>query len=79
MQARVGALLREVARVRGVADVVSPYSAAGARQIARDGTVAYATVDFALGTGDIPQATTDRIIALAEHAHVVPAIHVGVE
>ena len=68
VKARVGALLAEVAHVRGVADVVSPYSAAGGRQIAQDGTVAYATVDFALGSGDIPQATTDRIIALATHA-----------
>jgi putative drug exporter of the RND superfamily len=68
VEARVAALLRQVAQVPGVADVASPYSPAGTRQIARDGTVAYATVDFVLSTGDIRQATTDRIIALAGHA-----------
>jgi RND superfamily putative drug exporter len=62
---RVTALLDQVAHVTGVADVVSPYTPAGARQIARDGSVAYATVDFTHGINDIRQATTDRIVALA--------------
>ena len=61
-------LLDQVARVPGVTDVVSPYSSAGARQIAEGGSVAYATVDFTDGIEDIPSATTDRVLALAEHA-----------
>ncbi|MDQ1467780.1 MAG: putative drug exporter of the superfamily, partial [Actinomycetota bacterium] len=65
---RAAALLGEIARVPGVADVVSPYSAAGARQIAGDGKVAYATVDFTLSIENIRAATTDRIAALAERA-----------
>jgi RND superfamily putative drug exporter len=66
--ARVVALLGAIAKVPGVADVVSPYSAAGARQIAARGNVEYATVDFTLDTEHIHQATTDRIISLAVHA-----------
>jgi RND superfamily putative drug exporter len=70
VKARVTALLGDIARVSGVADVVSPYadSPAAARQISRDGTVAYATIDFTLSTEQIHQATTDRIISLADHA-----------
>ncbi|MDQ1532730.1 MAG: putative drug exporter of the superfamily, partial [Actinomycetota bacterium] len=68
VKAKVSALLTAIGKVSGVADVVSPYSAGGARQIAADGKVAYATIDFTLGTGDIRQATTDRIVALAERA-----------
>ena len=68
VRAQVGELLREIAGVPGVADVVSPFSPAGARQIASDGTVAYATVDFTLGIEDIHHATTQRVIALADHA-----------
>ncbi len=68
VQTRVTTLLGQIADVSGVADVVSPYSDSGARQIASGGTVAYATIDFTLSTEDIHQATTDRIVSLAEHA-----------
>jgi putative drug exporter of the RND superfamily len=68
VRSRAVALFDQVAHVSGVADVVSPYDAAGARQIARDGRVAYATIDFTLGIEDIRQATTDRIVALADAA-----------
>jgi RND superfamily putative drug exporter len=68
VKAPVAALLELITHVPGVADVVSPYSSAGTRQISIDGTVAYATIDFTLSTEDIRQATTDRIIALAEQA-----------
>jgi RND superfamily putative drug exporter len=75
LQKRVTALIRQVATVPGVADVVSPYSQSGARQIGSGGTVAYATIDFTLSTEHIHQATTDRIISLANHARA-PGIRV---
>ena len=68
VKARVTALIDAVALVPGVVDVVSPYAPAGARQIAADGTVAYATVDFVHDNANISGATTDRITALAANA-----------
>jgi putative drug exporter of the RND superfamily len=67
-KARVTELLDEIAQVPGVAEVVSPYTPAGARQIAKDGSVAYASLDFSTGIEDIRGSTTDRVIALADHA-----------
>src|SRR4030088_3467212 len=45
-RAQVQPMLTKVARLPDVASVTSPYSAAGAKQISRDGTVAFATVQF---------------------------------
>ena len=50
-------LFAEVAKVPGVTAVVSPYSTDGARQVARTGDIAYATVQFAKQASKIPAAT----------------------
>ena len=46
VRARITAMLDKVAHAPSVAAVISPYSARGATQISRDGTIAYATVVF---------------------------------
>ncbi|HEX5586427.1 MAG TPA: MMPL family transporter [Acidimicrobiia bacterium] len=66
VQARVEALFREVAAVRGVTSVVSPYDIDGARQISGDGDVAYATVQFDRVASKIPDSTIERIRSLAD-------------
>ncbi|MDQ1430541.1 MAG: putative drug exporter of the superfamily, partial [Actinomycetota bacterium] len=68
VQARMEALFAEVAKVPGVTAVVSPYSPEGARQVSRDGTVAYATVQFAKPAAKIPDTTINQIRGLADHA-----------
>jgi putative drug exporter of the RND superfamily len=68
VQARMTALFADVASVPGVTGVVSPYTADGARQIARGGDVAYATVQFDRVASDIPDSTITRIRALADAA-----------
>ena len=45
-RATVQPMLARVARLPNVANVISPYSHAGSQQISRDGTVAFATVQF---------------------------------
>jgi RND superfamily putative drug exporter len=45
-RAQVQPMLVKVAQLPNVASVASPYNAAGSRQISRDGTVAFATVNF---------------------------------
>jgi RND superfamily putative drug exporter len=68
VQARMEALFAEVAKVGGVTAVVSPYSPDGARQVSRDGTVAYATVQFDKPAAKITDATISQIRRLADHA-----------
>ncbi len=64
-RARIAPALAAIARLPHVAAVASPYAIAGARQISRDGAVAFATVTFAEGA---PSATVKRVVSLAEHA-----------
>src|SRR5438552_11516008 len=44
---RMAAVFGAVAKVHGVTVVDSPYAPAGSQQVSRDGTVAFATVEFA--------------------------------
>jgi RND superfamily putative drug exporter len=66
LKAHMEALFAGVAGAPGVSAVVSPYSAAGAPQLSRDGTVAYATVQFEQRVSDIPKHTLDTIRALTD-------------
>jgi RND superfamily putative drug exporter len=68
VEARMQALFAEVAKVAHVTEVVSPYAPAGARQVARGGDVAYATVQFDRTAEKIPDATIADIRRLADHA-----------
>jgi putative drug exporter of the RND superfamily len=45
-RAQIQPMLAKVAQLPNVAGVTSPYSPAGSKQISRDGTVAFATVQF---------------------------------
>jgi RND superfamily putative drug exporter len=59
-RAQVQPMLARVAQLPNVASVTSPYTSAGSKQISRDGTVAFATVNFAKDANAISasQATT---------------------
>ncbi|HEV2311325.1 MAG TPA: MMPL family transporter, partial [Acidimicrobiia bacterium] len=64
-EARMNDVFARVAQVPGVTGVESPYSPFGARQVSKDGTVAYATVDFAKRDNQITTKTTDAIERVA--------------
>ena len=61
-------LFSDVAAVKGVTSVVGPYTDDGARQVARDGDIAYATVQFDRAASKIPEATIEQIRHLADDA-----------
>jgi RND superfamily putative drug exporter len=67
VQQRMEQLFAEVAKVPGVTSVISPYSPDGARQIAKGGDIAYATVQFDRAAAKIKDATIDDIRDLADH------------
>ncbi|MDI3408469.1 MMPL family transporter [Streptomyces cavernicola] len=60
--------LDEIARLPGVASVVSPYHADGAGQISRDGHTAYATVTFDGPVHDIEPAQAEAVVDTARAA-----------
>ena len=65
VEGRLSGVFTAVAHVPGVTGVESPYSPAGARQNSKDGTVAYATVDFAKSGNQITSRTTNAVEHLA--------------
>jgi RND superfamily putative drug exporter len=68
VQARATTALTKIAALPSVRSVVSPYSAAGAKQISSDGTVAYATVTFAAQIGQNPVAAIKAVVSTAQAA-----------
>jgi putative drug exporter of the RND superfamily len=66
VESKVAAMLGRVAKSPSVSAVTSPYSAAGAAQISRDGRTAYANVNFAKQAQELPPADVERVINLAE-------------
>jgi RND superfamily putative drug exporter len=68
VQARVAPVLAQIARLPHVSGVVSPYSAAGAREVSRDGTIAFATVSFDQRANILPKSATERVISVAHTA-----------
>jgi RND superfamily putative drug exporter len=64
----VEATLAEVARLPGVIGVASPYSRAGAKQLSRDGHVAFATVNFSQDANDISAAAASTFVTTARAA-----------
>ena len=75
VRARITAMLGRVAAVPTVGSVISPYSAAGAAQVSRNGQIAYATVVFNAQAASLPVADINRVISLAEAARV-PGVQV---
>jgi RND superfamily putative drug exporter len=65
VRARVAPVLAQIAHLAHVSAVVSPYSAAGAHAVSRDGTIAFATVDFDQRANVLPKAAVQRVIAAA--------------
>jgi RND superfamily putative drug exporter len=68
VRARMEHLFGEVAHVAGVTAVVSPYTDDGARQVARGGDIAYATVQFDRAASKIPDSTIEHIRELKDDA-----------
>src|SRR4051794_1715083 len=66
-RAAVAQVLSRVSRLPHVSAVVSPY-ATGADAIARDGTIAFATVNFDQRANALPKAAVDRVISTARSA-----------
>ncbi|QMU76665.1 MMPL family transporter [Streptacidiphilus sp. PB12-B1b] len=72
----VTAALAKAAAVPGVESVVSPYSAAGAGQISRDGTIAFARVTWAKKAAEVTKSDARNLIDAAESADG-PHVHVS--
>lgn len=68
LEARAEHMLAEVAALRHVTSVASPFTAAGSHQISKDATVAFATVTFSEQAGNVPKATVERVIKTAQAA-----------
>ncbi|WP_194910395.1 MMPL family transporter [Catenulispora rubra] len=69
VQQRMTDTLNQIAASPGVAAVTSPYSGPrGATQISKDGTTAYATINFTQQAHDIPKAQTQHVIDVAQRA-----------
>jgi len=61
-------LFAQIGELPHVVAVVSPYSEEGARQVSPEGAIAFADVQFDLGTGEIPLEVIQRLIELGEEA-----------
>jgi RND superfamily putative drug exporter len=68
MRARIEPMLRQVARASQVSGVVSPFTPAGSDAVSSDGRIAFATVDFDKRANQLPKASIERVISLAEGA-----------
>jgi RND superfamily putative drug exporter len=68
VQQPITEMLDKVAHANQVAGVTSPYTPAGAAQISKDGTIAYATVHLAGFGNRLPPADIKNIITIAEAA-----------
>ena len=68
VKARAQRMLQQVAALPHVRAVASPFSAAGAGQISRNSTVAFATVSFDQQSQTLPKAAAQHVITTAEAA-----------
>jgi RND superfamily putative drug exporter len=76
VRSRVEPMLAAVARVPHVSGVVSPYTAAGAGAISRDGRTAFATVNFDKSADAVPVSAINRVIHTARSIRS-PGLEVG--
>ncbi|HWM97591.1 MAG TPA: MMPL family transporter, partial [Streptosporangiaceae bacterium] len=77
VRAEITAMLGKVAAAPAVASVISPYSARGAGQVSRSGTIAYATVVFDAPQSSLPVPDVTRVVHLAEAARA-PGVQVDI-
>lgn len=68
VQSPVDAALTKVAAVPGIASVVSPYSQQGAAQISKDGTIAFAVVNWKMKAADVTKSDARKLIDTAKTA-----------
>src|SRR5207247_11134843 len=68
VKSRIGGLFSKIGTVDHVVSISSPYSPQGARQVAPDGTTAFADVHFDARSSNVPKAVADRIIELGKQA-----------
>jgi RND superfamily putative drug exporter len=66
-RAAIEATVARVAQLPHVTSVISPF-ARGEHAISRDGTIAFATVEFDERANALPKAAVDRVVAAAESA-----------
>ena len=76
MRDAVTAALARVSALPGIASVASPYTAAGAAQVSRGGTVAFARVTWDKQPDQITAADADALISAAQTADG-PGVHVS--
>ena len=77
VRARVEHVLAEVGRLPHVASVVSPYATHG-QAISRDGSIAFATVNFDEKANVLPKPAIRRVISVAQSAST-PALQVELQ
>ncbi|MEU9009952.1 MMPL family transporter [Streptomyces sp. NPDC048479] len=66
---RIEPALKEIAGMKGVGEVASPYAgAAGAAQISKDGRIAYAQVTFAEQANGVPKELVQDVVDTAQDA-----------
>ncbi|MET8977827.1 MMPL family transporter [Streptomyces sp. NPDC004539] len=66
---RIEPALKEIAGMAGVGDVAGPYAGdAGAAQISRDGTIAYAQVTFTKQANEVPKELIEKVVDAAQGA-----------
>jgi RND superfamily putative drug exporter len=68
VEASAKAMLAKVATLPHVSSVTSPYGSAGAAQVSKDGTIAFATVHFDQQADVLPKASVQKVIDVAESA-----------
>ena len=78
VRAAVTAALAKVAAVPGVEAVASPYAKAGAAQVSRDGTVAFAVVTWDKQSAQVTTADANNLIKAAESADGA-AVHISAQ
>ncbi|MEU5677060.1 MULTISPECIES: MMPL family transporter [Streptomyces] len=65
---RMTATLDDLSGLPGVSGITSPYGEQGARQISKDGHIAYASVNFTEQAMDLDKADLEKFVATAEKA-----------
>ncbi|HTW09487.1 MAG TPA: MMPL family transporter, partial [Acidimicrobiales bacterium] len=68
VRSAVEAMLAKVGRLPRVVSVTSPYGPHGARQVSRDGKVAFATVNFDAQAQDLPSGAVEAVVRTAQAA-----------
>ena len=65
---RTEQVFAQVAALPHVDSVADPYSEGGARNISKDGRIAFAEVQFDVPAGDVPKSVVDRLEAIGNRA-----------